>query len=87
MLAGRPLDIWNPLFLWTAIATSVTGFFFHSTVIGRPHIVGAISLVILAAALAALYAFRLAGRWRWIYVVSAVAALYLNCFVGVVQAF
>ena len=48
---------------------------------------GAISLVILAVALFARYAFKLRGAWRWIYVITAVIALYLNCFVGVVQAF
>ena len=41
----------------------------------------------VAIAILALYALRLAGAWRWIYVVSAVMALYLNVFVGVVQAF
>ena len=41
----------------------------------------------MAIAIAALYAFRLAGHWRWLYVVTATAALYLNCFVGVVQTF
>ena len=46
-----------------------------------------ISLALLALAVASLYAFRLAGAWRWIYVASATAALYLNTFVGVVQAF
>ena len=50
-------------------------------------VVGAISLVLLAVALLALYAFRLAGAWRWLYVATALAALYLNVFVGVVQAF
>lgn len=30
---------------------------------------------------------RLAGVWRPVYVVTAVIALYLNCFVAVVQAF
>lgn len=75
------------VFLITTIATSVTGFMFHSAAIGPPHIVGAISLVILAVTLVALYVYRLAGRWRWIYVSTAIAALYLNTFVGVVQAF
>jgi putative exporter of polyketide antibiotics len=50
-------------------------------------VIGAISLVVLALALAALYAFRLAGPWRWVYVVSALLALYLNVLVGVTQAF
>jgi hypothetical protein len=35
----------------------------------------------------ALYAFHLAGAWRWIYVVTAIASLYLNVFVAVFQAF
>ena len=43
--------------------------------------------VVLAAAILGLYVFRLSGAWRWIYIVCAVFALYLNCFVGVVQAF
>ena len=29
----------------------------------------------------------MAGSWRWIYVITAVIALYLNCFVLVVQGF
>jgi len=46
-----------------------------------------VSLVLLALAIAGIYVFRLAGAWRWIYVVTATAALYLNCFVAVVQTF
>ena len=52
-----------------------------------PHIVGVISLVILAIAIFALYSRHLGGSWRWIYVVTAVASLYLNVFVLVVQSF
>jgi uncharacterized membrane protein SirB2 len=51
------------------------------------HIVGIFSIVLLAIAVAALYVYRLRGAWRWIYVVSAISALYLNVFVGVVQSF
>ena len=51
------------------------------------HIVGVLSLVVLAVTLAGLYIYRLAGAWRWLYVATAVFALYLNVFVGVVQAF
>src|SRR4029078_4645207 len=53
----------------------------------RSHIVGITSLVVLAIALIALYGFHLDGAWRWIYVVAAIAALYFNVFVGVVQGF
>ena len=87
MLGGRLLNGWNGFFLVTTILTSVTGFMFHSKSFGPPHIVGVISLVVLAVALFALYSRRLVGSWRWIYAATAVAALYLNVFVGVVQAF
>jgi uncharacterized membrane protein len=87
MLGNRRLDGLTAFFLATTILTSVTGFFFHSKAIGPPHIVGVISLVVLAASLFALYVRKLAGVWRPVYVVTAVLALYLNCFVLVVQAF
>lgn len=86
-LQGRLLKGWNGLFLATTIATSVTGFLFHSAQFGPPHYVGIISLVLLGFAVAALYAFDLAGPWRWIYAATATLSLYLNVFVGVVQAF
>jgi hypothetical protein len=65
----------------------VTGFFFPSEKLLPSHVVGITSLVALAFALLALYAFQLAGAWRGVYVIGAVLALYLNVFVGVVQAF
>jgi hypothetical protein len=49
--------------------------------------VGIVSCVILAVALFAYYGKHLTGAWRWIYVVTAVASLYLNVFVLVVQSF
>jgi uncharacterized membrane protein SirB2 len=87
MFGSKKLDGWTALFLATTVLTSVTGFFFPRDQILPSHIVGIISLVVLAIALFALYARHLTGPWRWIYVVSAVVALYLNVFVGVVQAF
>jgi hypothetical protein len=84
---AQRLPGWTAVFLVTTIATSVTGFFFHSKSFGAPHVVGVISLVILAIALIAFYGYRLAGAWRWIYVAGALAAFYLNVFVAVVQAF
>jgi hypothetical protein len=87
MLGSRRLGGWTALFLATTILTSVTGFMFPFNGLLPSHVVGAISLVVLAVALLALYAFRLAGAWRWVYVAAALVALYLNVFVGVVQAF
>ena len=87
LLGSKVQRGWTMLFLTTTILTSVTGYFFPVDRLLPSHIVGAISLVVLALAVAALYRFRLAGAWRWIYVVSAIVALYLNVFVAVFQAF
>lgn len=86
-LASRDAAPWTKTFLSFTILTSVTGYFFPFDHVLPSHIVGGVSLVVLAMAVAALYVFRLAGAWRWIYVASAVAALYLNTFVLVVQTF
>src|SRR5579864_1925406 len=87
MLGGRRLDGLSVLFLAATILTSVTGFLFPSTVLAPGRILGIISLVAVTLAVLALYVRHLAGPWRSIYVIAALVALYLNVFVGVVQAF
>jgi hypothetical protein len=87
MLDSRRLEGWTALFLTTTVLTSVTGYFFPRDQILPSHIFGAVSLIALAIAIVALYGYRLARSWRWIYVGTAVLALYLNVFVAVVQAF
>jgi hypothetical protein len=87
LLAGKRLHGWTVLFLITTIATSVTGFGFPVDRLLPSHIVGIVSLAVLAVAIVARYWFRLAGAWRPIYVICAAAALYLNVLVLVVQAF
>jgi hypothetical protein len=84
--SGRMAGL-TAVFLVTTVLTSVTGFMFPFNGVLPSHIVGGISLVVLAIALIALYVFGLRGAWRWVYVVTAVIALYFNVFVGVVQAF
>jgi len=87
MLRGHELAGWTGIFLATTLLTSLTGFLFPITAFTPALAVGALSTAILAAALLALYVFDLAGVWRPVYIVTAVAALYLNTFVAVVQAF
>jgi hypothetical protein len=87
MLAANRLPVITAIFLATTVATSATGFMFHFASFGPPEIIGVISLVALGTAILALYSYKLAGSWRWIYVAAAVFALYLNVFVGVVQTF
>ena len=87
MLAGNRLDGWTKWFLITAVATTVTGFFFPSHGFTPAIGLGLISLPILAFTIYARYSRQLTGHWRWIYVVGAVLALYFNVFVAIVQAF
>ena len=87
MLQANLMPKITAVFLATTVATSVTGFMFPFTSFGPPEIVGLISLIVLIVAILALYSFKLAGSWRWVYVASAMIALYLNCFVLVAQAF
>ena len=87
MLGAQRMPGWTALFLVTTVLTSVTGFMFPAVTLTPAAIFGAISLAVLAVALLALYVFHANGAWRWIYVVTALIALYLNVFVLVVQSF
>jgi hypothetical protein len=87
MIRGKLLRVSTAVFLATTVLTSATGFPLPPFGLDPARIIGSISLVVLALALAALYVFRLAGAWRWVYVVTATIALYFNCFVAVVQTF
>ena len=87
MVQGKSVPGWTALALLALILTSVTGFFFHNTTFTPAQGVGVISLVVLAVAVLALYFLHLTGIWRWIYVIAAMVAIYLNVFVGVIQAF
>ena len=75
------------LFLLTTILTSVTGFLFPFEKLLPSHMVGIVSLIVLAIACFALYVMKLSGAWRWIYTLTAMIALYLNVFVLVIQSF
>lgn len=87
MFASQRLPATTAVFLVTTILTSVTGFLFPIGGFTPALGVGALSCVILALALFAYYGAHLRGAWRWIYVVTAIVALYFNVFVLVVQSF
>jgi hypothetical protein len=84
---GKAFDGATAIFLVTTVLTNVTGFLFPVEHILPSHVVGAISLVVLAVAILGRCVLHLAGAWRWIYVVCAAMALYLNVLVGVIQSF
>jgi hypothetical protein len=86
LASGRRLTGWAPIFLVTTIATSVTGFGFPVDGLLPSHVVGIISLVILALVVVA-QVKGLAGPWRRVYAAGVVAATYFNTIVMVVQLF
>src|SRR6202453_3844569 len=87
LLGSNRLPGWTALFLLTTILTSATGFGFPFTALLPSHMIGILSLVLLAIACIALYGMKLSGAWRWIYVVTAMIALYFNIFVLIIQGF
>jgi hypothetical protein len=82
MFASNRLPGTTSLFL-----TSVTGFLFPIHGFTPALGVGILSCAILAIALFAFYVKHLMGAWRWIYAVTAIASLYFNVFVLIVQSF
>jgi hypothetical protein len=87
LLGSRWMPRLTAIFLAFTILTSATGFLFPFKELLPSHMVGILSLVLLAIACIALYGMRLSGAWRPIYVVTAMTSLYLNVFVLVIQSF
>jgi hypothetical protein len=87
LFTAKPLKGWTAVFIWTTVATSVTGFLFPFHHFLPSHAIGIISLVLLAVAIYAIYGRHLARAWRRVYAVLAMIALYLNMFVLVFQLF
>jgi len=87
LLRSRLSGPWTWLFLGTTILTSATGFLFPFAKLLPSHIVGILSLALLAAAVFALYRKHLSSVWRPIYVITAMLSLYLNVFVLIIQSF
>jgi hypothetical protein len=90
MLSSNRMPGWSALFLLLTILTSATGFLIPPLVSDKllpSHIIGALSLLLLAIACFALYGQKLSGSWRWVYVLTALLAQYFNVFVLVIQSF
>jgi hypothetical protein len=87
MLGNHRMNFVTATFLLFTVLTSVTGFLFPIHGLTPALILGMMSIVVLAIAILARYAYAMHGAWRWIYVVTAVIAQYFNSFVMVVQSF
>ena len=87
LLGSNRMPGLTAIFLLFTILTSATGFLFPFTQLLPSHMIGILSLVLLLIACIALYAMKLSGVWRPVYVVTALASLYLNVFVLIIQSF
>jgi len=87
LVTGTRLDRWAAVFVVTTVLANASGFGFPFVKVIASHVVGALSLVVLAAVIVADYVKHLVGPWRTTYAVGAVLATYLNVFVLVAQLF
>ena len=90
MLGSKRQPGLTAIFLLLTILTSATGFLIPPLMSEKllpSHMIGLLSLALLAIACIALYVMKLAGAWRWIYLLTALLALYFNVFVLVIQSF
>lgn len=87
MMGNKRRDPAHAIFLLFSVLTAITGFVIQVTPATPAVQLGVLLSVLLLIVLPARYVFSMRGAWRWIYVVTATAALYLNCFVLVVQLF
>ena len=87
MLRNQRMEMAHTVFLVFSVLTAVTGFMIQVAPVSPAVIFGFLLSGLLAVALVARYLQHMTGAWRWIYVVTAVASLYLNFFVLVVQSF
>src|SRR6266700_1075523 len=90
LLGSNRMPGLTAIFLLFTILTSATGLLIPpllTETLLPSHMIGILSLVLLAIACIALYGMELSGAWRWIYVLTAMISLCLNVFVLVIQSF
>jgi hypothetical protein len=80
-------NTWMVIFLISGVLTNVTGFGFPFSRFTESHYTAIFSLIVLAGAFVALYVFKLAGVWRWVFAISAVLAFYTDALVTIAQIF
>ena len=75
------------VYMVTTILTSLTGFLFPFHVVTPGIIVGSLCVLIFIPTALARYRFHLAGIWRPVFIIGAMALLFFNCLVLIVQSF
>src|SRR5258708_4353841 len=89
LLGSNRMPGLTAIFLLFTILTSATGFLIPPLLSEKllpSHMIGILSLVLLAIACIALYAMKLAGPWRRICVLTALVSLYVHVFVVVIRS-
>src|SRR3982074_1955211 len=71
LLGSNRMPGMTAIFLSFTILTSATGFLFPFEKLLPSHMIGILSLVLLAIACIALYGIKLSAAWRSVYVVTA----------------
>ena len=84
---SKRLDGWTQVFLGTIFLTSASGFILPADKFLPSHATGIVAILVVLVAYYARYSARMTGRWRAIYAGTAVASLYFDVFVLVVQFF
>ena len=87
LLSSERMPRWTHVFLWTTVATTLTGFLFPFKGVTPAFGTGVVSTIVLVPTLFALYGRKLTGAWRKVFVIGAMISLYLNVFVLVAQTF
>src|SRR5437762_14310699 len=90
MLGSKSQPGLTAIFLLFTILTSATGFLIPPLLSEKllpSHMIGILSLVLLAIACIALYGMKLSGPWRWIYLLTALLSLSLTVLALVFQIF
>lgn len=87
LIAQKQHEGWTLTFLASTVLTSATGFLFPFQRVLPSHVLGVLSLLVLAAAIVGRYGYRGVGAWGETYVLGSVVALYFNMFVLVAQLF
>jgi hypothetical protein len=87
LITRKRYDRWTLIFMVTTAVTVLTGFVFPYNGFTPGIGVGIICVLIFIPTALARYRFAMAGIWRPIFVVGALALFYFNCLVFVVQSF
>ncbi|TCR76812.1 hypothetical protein [Rhizobium sp. BK376] len=83
----RPADGWTKLFLATAAITLFGGFLFPFHGVTPAIVIGILNVVILLVTVFAWQRASTARLWNATFVIGALALLYFNCLVLIVQSF